>query len=267
MRTRSIVGVALPETAVVVGVILLLTFGLADIALMGYVQATTQGAAFIAARNAALTTSGDQSADQTTARSVIATPFPNIKASDVALSYVNNNSAVQVLVTKTAGGLFYPGGAALIANPVASPKVGAAAIEPFLASPSPQPSTTPPSGVAVQGVLSNFCYPNPTPDPAATPAPSPQPSWTCDQNHPVYVTQYDNNATQGNGSNGQFAEWNCRYNLFPNSPGSTHVFPSAIPTGGPGSVWDPNPSNPNFIAANLYAFDYKVSSWGAAASC
>jgi Flp pilus assembly protein TadG len=267
MKDRFTAGVALPETAIVVGVILLLTFGLADLALMGFVQATTQGAAFVAAHNAALTTSGDQATDQTKAQSVVATPFPNIKASDVNLTYVNNNSAVQVLITKTAGGLFNPGGAALISNPVANPRVGAAAIEPFLQSPSPLPSTTPPSGVAVQGVLSNFCYPNATPNPSATPAPSPQPSWTCDQSHPVYVAQYDNNTTQGNGSNGQFAEWNCRYNLFPNSPGSTHVFPAAIPTGGPGSVWDPNPSNPNFIGASLYAFDYQVSAWGVAASC
>lgn len=245
-------GVALPETAMIIGMALTLIFGIAELALLGFAQSQVEGAAFVAAHSAAINSSGDPATDKTYAMSVLASPFPQVRASDVDLSYPTSApGTIQAVVSKNPIVLSFPGGAAMVAgggNPV---NVTGIDMEPASV---PSQAATPASAIAVQSTLANYCVPVVKYGTA-----------TC-ISRSLYIAQYDNITGNGNGANGQFAEWNCRYKLFPNAPSNKVTYPSSMPAdGGPGSQWDPASSSFNEKA--LYAFDTTTSQWGSKASC
>lgn len=242
-------GVALPETALVIGFAMLLIFGITELALLAYTEASAEGAAFIGGHQVAINASGDATTDKTTFMNAIASPFPRIHSGDVTLSYPSGN--VQVVVRKDVPGIYPLGGGAM---PTFS--IYGMHIEPMSA---PSPNPTPQSLFAVRATLANYCYYTGTG--SAT---------RCDATHPLYIAQYDNLNNTGGGSSGQLGEWKCRQNLFPDyGGGSGQYFPAAYPTGkgGKGTTYDPSPSNSKFGEKSLYAFDSQYSLWGVQASC
>ena len=241
---RSCRGTAMTETAIVVSMAMLVLSGTMQLAIAGYSQASTEGAAFVGAHAASVNASGTLSTDQAYGLSVAKTGFPGIGTapSTFTMSYPTTNS-IQVIVTSNAGGLLLvPGAAQTIST-------SAGVIEPILADQVQLTTTT--SGVAIQAKLVNYCASNK------------KGLMTCPiGGTSMYIAQFDNIDGNGNGSNGQFAEWNCRPGLFPAYGGS--YFPTIIPKGGAGSAYDP--SSATFGEASLYAFD-SSNQWGSASSC
>lgn len=245
-------GVALPETAMIIGMALVLLFGIAELALLGFAQSQVEGAAFVAAHSAAINSSGDAATDKTYAMGILASPFPQVRASDVDLTYpASAPGTIQAVVSKNPIVLSFPGGAAMVpggGNPV---NVTGIDLEPASV---PSPGATPVSAIAAQSTLVNYCVPVVKYGAA-----------TC-VTRSLYLAQYDILTGSGNGANGQFAEWNCRYKMFPNAPSNKVSYPSSMPAdGGPGSQWDPSSSS--FNQKPLYAFDASTSQWGSKASC
>lgn len=245
-------GVALPETAMIIGMALMLIFGIAELALLGFAQAQVEGAAFVAAHSAAINSSGDPATDKTYAMSILASPFPQVRASDVDLTYpASAPGTIQAVVSKNPIVLSFPGGAEMVAGGGTPVNVTGIDMEPASV---PSPGATPVSAIAVQATLQNYCAPVAKYGAASCVSRS------------LYLSQYDILTGSGNGANGQFAEWNCRYKLFPNAPSNKVTYPNTMPSdGGPGSQWDPSSSS--FNEKSLYAFDTSTSQWGSKASC
>lgn len=245
-------GMALPETALIIGMALMLIFGIAQLALLGFAQAQVEGAAFVAAHSAAINSSGNAASDKAYAVGVLSSPFPQVRASEVDLTYpASAPGTIQAVVSKNPIVFSFPGGAAMIAgggNPV-----NVTGIDQEPAS-VPAPAATPVSAIAAQSTLENYCTPTVKYGAATCVA------------RPLYLAQYDILTGSGNGANGQFGEWDCRYKLFPNAPSNKVTYPPAMPAnGGPGSQWDPSSSS--FNQKGLYAFDTATSQWGSRASC
>ena len=233
------------ETAIVVTMALLVITGAMQLAMAGYAQVSTEGAAFVGAHAAAINSSGTLSTDQAYGLSVANKGFPGIGTgtSQFTMTYPSTNT-IQVITTSNAGGLLFVPGAASQIN------TSGGVIEPILADISQTQSTT--SGVAIQAKLLNYCYfKNKS-------------TWTCPSGGAtIYIAQFDNIDGNGNGTNGQFAEWNCRPGLFP-AFGSLY-FPISMPTGGYLSAYDPGSANFS-EAKTLYQFD-SSNQWGKASSC
>ena len=239
------------ETAIVVTMALLVITGAMQLAIAGYSQASTEGAAFVGAHAAAINSSGTLNTDQAYGLSVANKGFPGIGtgSSQFTMTYPSSNT-IQVIATSNAGGLlFFPGAANSIST-------SSGVIEPILADIASLPPTT--SGVAIQAFLTNYCAS--TKGKGAITCPSAATT--------IYIAQFDNIDGNGNGTNGQFAEWNCRPALFP-AFGSQY-FPMTMPAAptykvGTGSPYDPGAGSA-FGEASLYAFD-SSNQWGKASSC
>lgn len=243
------------ETAIVLSTVLLILYGTMQIAIWGYSQATTEGAAFVGAHAASVNSSGSASTDQTYGTTVANLAFPNVTASGgagpftFALTYPKTNTIQAIVSNNSVTGL--------LLLPKAHQKISVSGgdIEPILANTTNVGSTF--GGFGVQATLYNYCYFDKK---AKLQCPT----------SPIYIAQFDDIYGRGNGKNGQFAEWNCRPGLFP-AWGSTY-FPqsySSISTAsgatGAGSQYDPGSGT--FGEASLYFFDSQSAKWGSQSSC
>ena len=254
-------GTAMVETAIVLSMVLVILYGTMQIAIWGYSQATTEGAAFIGAHAASINSSGTQGTDQTYGLSVTNVAFPKITTSgpfSFSLTYPTAQpNAIQTIVTSDA-----VGGLLLVPGAHKNIEVRGGDIEPILANISNTGTTN--GGFAAQATLTNYCYFKITGKTSSSQCPS--------GGIAIYIAQYDDIYGKGNGKNGQFAEWNCRPGLFPAWGGSgSTAFPTTYPTygtttgGGPGSIYDP--ASGTFFESSLYAFDSQTNQWGKASSC
>lgn len=231
------------ETAIVLSMVLVLLFGIMQIAVWGYTQATTEGAAFVAAHAASVNSSGSAATDATYGLSVANLAFPAVKAGDLNLTYPQSN-VIQAIVTRTAGGLLLVPGASKTIS------VRGGDIEPILANSSNPGSTN--GGIAVQATLNNYCFWQNKNKTTCTP-------------RTIYIAQFDDIYGKGNGKNGQFAEWNCRPALF--LPYGGTYFKIPMPTGAiSGGPYDPGAGSA-FGENSLYSFDTSTSKWGTQSSC
>ncbi len=248
-------GTAMIETAIVLSMVLLLLYGTMQIAIWGYSQATTEGAAFVGAHAASVNSSGSASTDQTYGISVANLAFPNLSASgggspfNFTLTYPTTNTIQAIVTNSSVTGLL------LLPKASQTVSVSGGDIEPILANSGNGGSTF--GGFGVQATLYNYCYFDNKKNPQC-------PS----SGTPIYIAQYDDIYGKGNGKNGQFAEWNCRPALFP-AWGSGY-FPTSyssitVKTGAQ-STYDPGAGS-SFGEASLYQFDSQSSKWGSQSSC
>lgn len=193
MNAQGLRANALPETAIVISVVLMLMYGAMLIALYGFGQVSADGAAFVAANavsNHSLTAPG-------TAGAAV---FPGISAANIATS-VQGNVVVAQATTRMPGLPFVPGIAQTLVLSGADIEANA-----------PAKSTLPINfSFGVQGNLNNYCpY---------------QSTCVFPSTHPMHLAQALDYS--GNGKNGVFAEWYCHVSTY----GSVG-FPSVRPTPG-----------------------------------
>lgn len=260
-------GVAVPETAMIIGMAMILIFGIVQLVLLAFAQSSAIGAAFAGAHNAAINQSSSQSQAYTTA---VQPAFPNVQSTEFSLTQTTHGTVLGQ-VSKTAPGLAYPGGAALYPGAQTTVQVNGFDEEPFTST-SGVPS---PSALAVQASLGNFC--NGVGGACSSPG---------GVAHPMYISQYDDLTNAFNGNNGQFGEWSCRYNMYSSLvQGANAYFPAVMPT--PGANYDPgnaafgtgsgadnNPPGKNQTTAPvgnnqaaLYYWDSKPAVWGTEGLC
>jgi hypothetical protein len=79
-------GNALPETIVVATFLMMMIFGTLNLTLLGYNQVQADGAAFVGARTASLTAQTNPGNALSAAQSEIATVFPHVQATQVAVA-------------------------------------------------------------------------------------------------------------------------------------------------------------------------------------
>lgn len=244
--TSKVRGAAMIETAIVLSMVLVIILGAMQLAMAGYYQATSEGAAFIGAHAASINSNG-QAADQTYGYSVAQKGFPGLPASKFTLTNPQTNF-IQVIVDQNAGGLMLVPGANKNIRTVAGD------IEPILANILPNTGSTN-SGFAVQASLVNYCV-------------FQNANRTNCSSRTIYLAQFDNIDGNGNGKNGQFAEWNCRPTYF--EPYGGGYFPTVYPAtaGVWKSIYDPGSTNfgNGYQEANLYSFDTS-NKWGTQSSC
>lgn len=196
MKTRER-GSALAETALVVGVALLVLFNSLELGILGFYQVHTDAAAFMTARVQAL-------ADSATALSDVTSLPPDVS---MQASLTVSGTQSQSVVTESWQGLLgFP-------NAAGSTSVTGEYIEPM----ATQSSVTSPFAFSVpSAVLPNY-YPQGDVNDATVPY---SPAYTS-----VYIAQ-NFGTSQGQGWNGQYGEWRdhaqCYAKInFPNSYAST----------------------------------------------
>lgn len=177
-------GVALVETALSVGVSLLLVLGAAQMALIGYTQISADGAAFIAAH----ATAANPAANGASAATSV---FSNFNSGNFSTPSPGPQMD-PVLVQKNVGGF------GLIPGVASTYSISGKDLEYAPANTSATPA---PFAFAVTTTLLNYC--------PATPTPCSLPSTS----QTMYLAQ-NVAAGNGNGSNGQFAEWRCHQRYF-----------------------------------------------------
>ena len=208
-------GTALPETALVIGISLVVVLGAVQATLIGYSQISTDGAAFVAAHTVALDSA-------VSAPNVVATAFPNFSPDGVTTSASNGNIE-QATVTKNVDGfLMVPGVASSYeltgADVEFAPANGQNAAQTF--------------AFAIDATLENYC-PDHGPCGPRT----------------IYLAQYVDTQTNANGWNGPFAEWRCHQQYY-----ASVNWPQTRPTGGLiGSSYDPE--SPKTVENSIYGWD------------
>lgn len=182
MNGRFSRGVALVETALTVGVALLLVLGAAQMALIGYTQVSADGAAFIAAH----TQAANPSANGASTAAGVFNQFSTTNFSSPSPSPVLDPSVVSATV----------GGFSLVPGVASTYNVRGKDVE---YAPANVSSTPAPFQYSVSTTLLNDCPP--TGNCALPTATS------------IYLAQSLGNGS-GNGVNGQFAEWRCHQKYF-----------------------------------------------------
>lgn len=200
---RSSIGAALPETALILSVALIVLFGASQMAVIGFTQAAADGASFVGAHALAI----DPAAS---APSVIQSIFPQFKSTDVAAPGSTTNFQSQT-VSKTVDG--FP---LQQLSPTYTITGSDIELKPQGAGQAPQAFSF---GAASTSIL-NFCNPS-----KACSAPS---------SRSVWLAQTVDTTGNGQGWNGPFKEWRCHQQYF-----AQLNFPSTRPGGGlTGSVYD-----------------------------
>jgi len=196
---RSQRGVALPETALMIGLALMLILGATQVAILSVTQLSADGGAFIAAHMLA---AEPTSSPLATVQGI----FPGIKAGNLSASNAGTNLE-QATVTTSAGGFSLPG------FPSSFPITGSdLEVAPAAVDAAAQTYTF---GATAQ--LLNWC-------------PYLESNCTFPSTRSIYIAHTLN--TGGNGVNGQFSEWNCHSSKL-----ATLSFPATRPT--PGARWNP----------------------------
>lgn len=230
--SRAERGTALAETALVVGMALLVLFNSLQLALLGFYQVHADAAAFLTARVQSLS-------DSTTAQSTLASALPPGLSAAPTLTMPNGQSLSQAR-HDWQGLVLVPGA------PGSTPVYGDA-MEPTT---SQSAVTTPFSFSAPAATLPNY-FPQQDVDDARIVYPQPYTS--------LYLAQ-NLGTSNGNGWNGAFTEWQdhaqCYAKVnFPNSYAATQTSTTAS-----GYVVDPK-TNPwsnfpnNSVEATIYGWD------------
>jgi hypothetical protein len=183
MMRRTSRGLALPETALVIGFSLLVILGAAQMTLIGYNQVAVDGAAFVAAHTAAQ----NPAANGTTAALSV---FTQLTAGAFTTPSPQPTRRVQVSVQRSVGGFtLLPGGRATFT-------VQGADIE---YAPAQTYASPAPYAFSVTATLYNYC----------------DPTGNCSlpSSHSIYLAQ-NVGTGHGNGVNGIFAEWQCHQKYF-----------------------------------------------------
>lgn len=208
-------GSALVETALVMAIVLMVTFGTIQVATIAFSQLAQDGAVFVGAREYAQNAAGGASVAQSTAHGA----FSHVKASDIAINATV--SSVTASAVTTLPGLGVPG------TPGTFP-LESSFTEPVNGNPNPAAGAFP---FSTAGTLTNYRdYASNVPNP----------------NYTIVTAQTFGN---GNGTNGFFAEFDCRQKSysklsFPNYPSRRTSF------------WDP-------IHGNYSA----IYNWDTGATC
>ena len=137
---RASRGTALPETAIVLSMVLLLLFGTVQLAIVGFYQSMSDGAAFVAAHAQSL--SGSTGGPQ-----VAATVFPQVHRGDVTISNPTASTVEATVAKSTMGFLLVPGAASSVS-------VNGADIEPQISDVFATPA---PYQFSVISNLTNWC--------------------------------------------------------------------------------------------------------------
>lgn len=192
---RMDIGAALPETALILSLSLILLFGASQMAIIGYTQASADGASFVGAHALAINPSAS-------APSVIQLIFPQFATSDIAAPGSATNFQTQT-VSKTVDG--FP-----LLNLSPSYAISGSDIElkPAGAGQAPQAFS-----FGASATLQNFC----------------DPSKTCNSptTRSVWLAQTVDTSGNGQGWNGPFQEWRCHQQYF-----AQLKFQSSRPTAG-----------------------------------
>jgi hypothetical protein len=222
MKNVATRGTALVETALTVGLALLLVLGAAQMAIIGYTQISADGAAFLAARAQAENPSAN---GVTTATSI----FSNFSSSNFSTPSPSP-SLVPYSVTKSVGGFSLMPGLSSTYSVTGkdveyAPAGGTATPAPYTFSINPE-------------YLLNYC--------------DPTKSCSLPSNYTIYLAQGIGNGN-GNGINGVFSEWQCHQKYY-----AQVNWPSTRPQGGYNTikgdkVMDPNA--PGSVEGNIYGWD------------
>jgi hypothetical protein len=182
------------ETALVIGMALLIILGAAQLAILSMTQISADGGAFLAAHMLAANPSASP-------LPTVQKVFPNVGSNNLSASNAGPNLE-QASVTASAGGFTLPG------VPTSFSITGSdLEIAPTSSSPSAQTYTF---GVTAQ--LLNYCPINA--------------SCSFPNVRSIYIAH--TLSTGGNGANGQFSEWFCHSGYL-----SSISFPASRPTPGP----------------------------------
>ncbi|MDE2481743.1 MAG: pilus assembly protein [bacterium] len=208
-------GTALPETALVIGISLVVVLGAVQAAIVGYSQISTDGAAFVAAHTLALDAA-------VSAPSVVATALPNFAPDGIVTSAVNGNIEQATVTKRVDGFMMLPGLASSYqltgADAEFAPSNGQGAAQTF--------------AFAIDAALDNYC-----PD-----------RGSCGT-RAIYLAQSVDTASNANGWNGPFAEWRCHQQYY-----ASVNWPQQRPTTGViGSAFDPESPGTNEYA--IYRWD------------
>jgi hypothetical protein len=217
-------GVAMVETALTIGVALLLVLGAAQMALIGYTQVSADGAAFLNAHTRAANPSAN-------GQSVASSVFNQFGTGDFSTPSPGPVLDTSV-VSKTVGGF------SLVPGVASSYGIAGKDVEYAPANVSATPA--PYMFSVTNTYIKNYC--------------DPRGSCTL-SNWQVYLAQDTNSGNNGNGVNGQFGEWRCHQKYFANI---AHDFPTVYPGANynsfiKGTALDVN--QPNSDEGNVYSWD------------
>lgn len=219
---RFVRGTALPETALTVGLALLLVLGAAQMTIIGYTQISADGAAFVAAHTQAQNPNAN---GETTATSV----FSNFDTSNFE-SPAPQSSMVPMSVTKSIAGF------SLMPGMASSYSVTGKDLE---YAPDAAGATPAPYAFGVSASLQNYCVPNST---------------DCDlpSSYSIYLAQGVGNGN-GNGSNGIFSEWRCHQRAYAQLNWSQMSYPDGYSAIAGSKTYDPLTNNST--ENNIYGWD------------
>jgi hypothetical protein len=207
MMYRMSRGAALVETALTIGVSLLIVLGAAQMALIGYTQISADGAAFIAAHTAA----SNPSANSVTTATGVFSQFNSGNFSAPSPAPQLDPSVVSKVVS----------GFSLVPGLASTYTVTGKDVEYQAAGANTNPSTY--AFDTNNTVLLNFCAP-------------PGTSCSFPSNHCIYLANSIGTGN-GNGANGQFAEWRAHQRVFARLAQSFH---QVTPTTGSGALYHTN---------------------------
>jgi hypothetical protein len=185
MKMRNVRGVALPETALVIGLSMLVILGAAQMTIIGYSQVAADGAAFTAAHARAANPAA--ALNGTTAAISV---FPQFVASNFTTPSPAPANISQSQVTKSVGGFsLLPGGRATF-------NVRGSDVE---YAPAQTSATPAPFAFSVSATLYNDC----------------DPTGNCSlpSNVSIWLAQNPGSGN-GNGVNGIFSEWQCHQKYY-----------------------------------------------------
>jgi Flp pilus assembly protein TadG len=193
-------GTALIETALTIGIVLVVLFGSVQLGILGFTQTAGDGAAFVAAH----TYAQNPASGTAYAKSAATGVFDKIPAS--AITVTPQGGTVTATAATTANGIDVPGAPATVAlQSSATERVPSA------------PGSTPPP-FAASGTLKNYRDASGVANPA----------------HPIVVAQ---TIGTGHGSNGRFKEWFCRGGVYSGLSFPSHRPTGSA--AGPNTFWDP----------------------------
>jgi hypothetical protein len=194
-------GTALIETALTIGIVLVVLFGTVQLGILGFTQTAGDGAAFVAAHTYAQNPGRGAAYATSTATGV----FDKIPATAIAVT--PHAGTVTVTTATTANGIDVPGAPATVAlQSSATERVPAAA-------------GSTPAPFAVTGTLSNYR----------------DALGFANSAHPIVLAQ---TIGTGHGANGRFKEWYCRGGVYSGISFPSNR-PTGIGIG-PSTFWDPS---------------------------
>jgi Flp pilus assembly protein TadG len=231
---RGFKGGTLPETAIVMSVVLLVLFGAVQLAIIGYSQLMADGAAFVGARSVAENPQGTSSTDQANARSAVGNVFSHLPSGSVAAQENADNTVTSSIGTSVPG-LPVPGAPSTVS-------VNSRVVEPLIPHGTPKFIPGPYPFTASATLANDYQY---------------AVNGSQILNHPIWLAQTV--ASYGGvGTTGRFFEWNCHLTYyqrlqgqFPAAAASPSPAPTSCPKCKPTNVSPrPSPASSPYAALN-----------------